>query len=82
MPHSLFAETTASIAEFKRDPMGTVAAGNGLPVAIFNHNQPVFYCIPAKTYEEMLNQLEDVELNLIAEGRQGQAEVKVSLRDL
>ncbi|VWB47914.1 type II toxin-antitoxin system Phd/YefM family antitoxin [Burkholderia metallica] len=28
--------------------MGTVAAGEGFPVAILNHNEPAFYCIPAK----------------------------------
>ena len=82
MAHTVLAETTASISELKRDPMGTVAAGEGSPVAILNRNQPAFYCVPAKAYEALLNRLEDLELNAIADARQGQAEIEVSLDDL
>ncbi len=82
MTHTLLAETTASVSELKRNPMGTVAAGEGFPVAILNRNEPAFYCIPAKTYEVLMNRLEDLELNAIADARQGQAEIEVSLDDL
>lgn len=82
MAHTLLAETTASVSELKRNPMGTVAAGEGFPVAILNRNEPAFYCIPAKAYEALLNRLEDLELNAIADARQGQTEVEVSLDDL
>ena len=34
MAHLILAETTASVSELKRDPMGTVAAGEGAPVAV------------------------------------------------
>lgn len=77
MAHPLLAETTASISELKRNPMGTVAAGEGFPVAILNRNEPAFYCVPAKAYEALLNRLEDLELNAIADANQGQAEVEV-----
>ncbi|MDR4127276.1 MULTISPECIES: type II toxin-antitoxin system Phd/YefM family antitoxin [Alcaligenaceae] len=82
MAHTVLAETAASISELKRDPMGTVAAGEGSPVAILNRNEPAFYCVPAKAYEALLNRLEDLELNAIADARQGQAEIEVSLDDL
>ncbi|MBC2769096.1 type II toxin-antitoxin system Phd/YefM family antitoxin [Pusillimonas minor] len=82
MVHTVLAETTASVSELKRDPMGTVAAGEGSPVAILNRNEPAFYCVPAKAYEALLNRLEDLELNAIADARQGQAEIEVSLDDL
>ena len=82
MAHILLAETTASVSELKRNPMGTVAAGEGFPVAILNRNEPAFYCVPAKAYEALLNRLEDLELNAIADARQGQAEIEVSLDDL
>ncbi len=82
MPNTVLAETTASISELKRNPMGTVAAGEGAPVAILNRNEPAFYCVPAKAYEALLNRLEDLELNAIADARQGQAEIEVSLDDL
>jgi antitoxin StbD len=82
MANTILAETAASISELKRDPMGTVAAGEGSPVAILNRNEPAFYCVPAKAYEALLNRLEDLELNAIADARQGQAEIEVSLDDL
>ena len=82
MAHTVLAETTASMSELKRDPMGTVAAGEGSPVAILNRNEPAFYCVPARAYEALLNRLEDLELNAIADARQGQAEIEVSLDDL
>jgi antitoxin StbD len=62
--------------------MLTVAAGEGFPVAILNRNEPVFYCVPAKAYEALIDYLEDLELNAIADSRKGQATIRVSLDDL
>jgi antitoxin StbD len=42
---------------------------DGEPVAILNHNRPTAYLIPASTYEEMLERLEDAELMEIVESR-------------
>jgi antitoxin StbD len=82
MAHAVHATTVASISDLKRNPMGTVAAGEGFPVAILNRNEPAFYCIPAKAYEALLERLEDLELNAIADAREGQAVHKVSLDEL
>jgi antitoxin StbD len=82
MPHLILAETSASVSELKKNPMGTVAAGDGLPVAILNRNEPAFYCVPAKAYEALMNKLEDLELNAIADSRKGQSITKVRLDDL
>jgi antitoxin StbD len=82
MAHQILSETAASISELKRNPMGTVAAGDGFPVAILNRNEPAFYCVPAKAFEAMLERLEDLELNLIADERAGQKRVKVTLDEL
>lgn len=82
MVHLILAETTASVSELKKDPMGTVAAGEGFPVAILNRNQPAFYCVPAKAYEALMNKLEDMELNAIADARGSQAVIKVKLDEL
>ena len=78
------ADTAASVSELKKNPMGTVAAGEGFAVAILNRNEPAFYCVPAKTWEAMLERLEDLELNALATARlsDGQAIVKVALGDL
>lgn len=82
MAHPILASTAASISELKRNPMGTVAAGDGLPVAILNRNEPAFYCVPAKAFEALMERLEDIELNAIADTRIGQPRVKVKLDDL
>lgn len=82
MAHHILSETAASISELKRNPMGTVAAGEGFPVAILNRNEPAFYCVPAKAFEDMIERLEDIELNALANARAGQKRVKVKLNDL
>ena len=78
----ILTQTAASISELKRNPMGTVAAGEGFAVAILNRNEPAFYCVPAKAYAAMLERLEDAELDAIADARKGQRVVKVKLDDL
>ncbi|WP_425482467.1 type II toxin-antitoxin system Phd/YefM family antitoxin [Allochromatium palmeri] len=64
--------------------MGTVTAGAGFPVAVLNRNEPVFYCVPAQAYEALMDRLEDLELNDIADARlsDGKAPLKVSLDEL
>lgn len=78
MPHLILADTSASVSELKKNPMGTVAAGGGFPVAILNRNEPAFYCVPAKAYEALMDRIEDLELNAIADARAGQAVVEVA----
>ena len=84
MTHIVLAQTTASVSELKKNPMGTVAAGEGFPVAILNRNEPAFYCVPAKTWEALMDRIDDLELNALADTRlnDGQAIVKVSLDEL
>jgi antitoxin StbD len=84
MANVILAETSASISELKKNPMATVAAGEGFPVAILNHNEPTFYCVPAKAYEALMDKLEDMELNSIADARfkDGKPLVRVKLDEL
>lgn len=76
------ATTTAGVSESQRNPMGAVAAGEGFPVAILDRHVPVVDCVPAEAYEAMLDRLEDLELNALADARAGQTVHKVSLDDL
>ena len=82
MTHRILAETTASVSELKKNPMGTVEAGEGEAIAILNRNKPAFYCVPAKCYEALMEKLEDLELNALAEQRKDQPEIEVSIDDL
>jgi antitoxin StbD len=82
MASVILAEMIASVSELKKDPMGTVAAGDGAPIAILNRNEPAFYCVPAKVFETMMDRLEDLEWNAIADARAGEPVVKVAFDDL
>jgi antitoxin StbD len=62
--------------------MGIVAAGEGFPVAILNHNQPAFYCVPAKAFEAMMDIIEDAELNAIADARKDRPRIRVNLDEI
>jgi len=82
MAHLILAEITASISELKRNPIATVASGEGSVVAIHNRNELAFYCIPAKTYEALIERIEYLDLNKFADSRKGQPTIKVSINDL
>lgn len=62
MPNIILSDISASVSELKKNPMATVSAGDRFPVAIFNRNQPAFYCVPAELYKKMLDALDDQEL--------------------
>lgn len=81
MAHRVLTETAVSISEHQKNPMATVAAGEGMAVAVLNHNEPAFYCVPARAYEELMDLLDDLELNRIADTRlaDGQAPIRTSL---
>lgn len=61
--------------------MATVAAGEGMAVAVLNRNKPAFYCVPARAYEELMDLVDDLELVGTADARlaDGQKPVRVSL---
>jgi len=82
MPRQVLADLCVSISELKKNPSSVVAQGEGFPVAVLNHNEPDFYCIPAAAWEEITDRLEDVELNMIADERSNQALIEVELNDL
>jgi antitoxin StbD len=82
MAHAILTSTSASVTELKKDPMNTVAAGDGFPIAILNRNEPVFYCVPTEAYEALMDKIEDLELNAIANARRGQKTIRVSLDEL
>ncbi|HHS9580041.1 TPA: type II toxin-antitoxin system Phd/YefM family antitoxin [Raoultella planticola] len=79
MPYIILSDTSASISELKKNPMATVSAGDGFPVAILNRNQPAFYCIPAELYEKMLDALDDQELAKLVSERSNQQLLDVDL---
>lgn len=81
MAHRVLTEIAVSITDHKKNPMATVAAGKDMAVAVLNHNEPAFYCVPAKAYEELMDLADDLELGRLADVRlaDGQEPVRVSL---
>ena len=82
MASRILADVTASVTELQKDPVGTAASGNGAAVAILNRNALAFYCVPADEYHAMVDRLEDIELNALAEARRGGPFVEVVLGEL
>jgi antitoxin StbD len=79
--HPILADVSAGISELKKNPMAVVAQGDGAPVAILNRNEPVFYAVPAKAFEALMDKLEDLELAAIVEARKDQPEIEVNIDD-
>ena len=82
MTNRILTEAAASISELKANPMKVALSAHGEAIAVLNRNEPAFYCIPAETYEFMMDHIEDLELLAIVEQRKNEASVKVSLNDL
>ena len=82
MASRILADVTASVTELQKDPMGTAASGNGATVAILKRNALAFYCVPADEYHAMVDRLDDIELNALAEVRRGGPFVEVGLAEL
>lgn len=69
---TVLASCSASISELKKNPSALIDQAEGEPVAILNHNRPTAYLIPAETYEQLLEKLEDHQLGLIVKERQNE----------
>lgn len=82
--NTILSSFTASISELKKNPSNLLVESDGEPVAILNHNRPAAYLIPAATYEEMLDIIEDAELvKLIEERKIEKSEaIEISVDDL
>jgi len=82
MTTRILTEAAASISELKANPMKVAMSADGDAIAVLNRNEPAFYCIPAETYEFMVDHMEDLELLSIAESRKNEETIKVNLNDL
>ncbi len=82
MTTRILTEAAASISELKANPMKVAMSADGDAIAVLNRNEPAFYCVPAETYEFMMDHMEDLEGLSIAESRKNEETIKVSLNDL
>ncbi|EPJ48061.1 MAG: putative stability protein StbD [Osedax symbiont Rs1] len=82
MTTRILTEAAASISELKANPMKIAMSAYGEPIAVLNRNEPAFYCVPAETYELMMDHIEDLELLALATQRKDEVSIKVNLNDL
>jgi antitoxin StbD len=82
MIRPILSDLTVDIVELKKNPMAVVETVGGMPVAILDGNQPVFYCVSAEAYEALINKLEDIELTTLVGDRRDQGEIEVSVDSL
>jgi len=82
MTTRILTEAAASITELKANPMKVALSAEGEPIAVLNRNEAAFYCIPAETYEILMDRIEDLELIAIANTRRNEDTIKVDFNDL
>ena len=79
---SIYARTTVSMTDLRRNPSGILEAAGDSPIAVLNHNKPAAYLLSARAYEALLERLDDAELTKIVKQRQGGKRIKVAFEDL
>ncbi|MBA4368679.1 MAG: antitoxin [Desulfobacterium sp.] len=81
---SVLASCSVSISELKKNPSALIEQSGGEPIAILNHNRPTAYLVPAKTYEALLEKIENFQLGVIVKERQHEkvSAVEVTLDEL
>lgn len=81
---SILADFSVSISELKKNPTALLKEAEGNPITILNHNKPTAYLIPAETYEQLLEIIENQELSKIIYERKNERNdaIEVSLDDL
>ena len=82
MTTRILTEAATSISELKANPMKVALSADGEAIAVLNRNEAAFYCVPAETYEYLMDQMEDLELLAIAQSRKDESTIKVNINEL
>jgi len=79
---TIYAKTTVSMTDPRRNPSKILEIAGDLPVAILNHNKPEAYLLSAKAYEALVDLVDDISPIKIIKARSGGKTVNVRLEDL
>ncbi len=81
---TLYADSTISMSEFKKNPAAVLRDAGSKPVAVLNHNKPAFYMIGPTLMQAMLEALGDQELHNVVRARlsDGAAPIDVDIDEL
>lgn len=82
--NTILANYTASITELKKSPTELLKNAGDEAIAILNHNSPSAYLLPAKTYEKLMEIVEEYQLSKLVEERlnDGEKTIKVDIDEL
>ena len=72
-------KTTFSMTELRRNPRNIIRTTEVLPVVILNRSKPEFYIFSTKTYEALLDWIDDASLIETVKARRGGKTIKVKL---
>lgn len=81
---AIYANFTASITELKKSPTALLEQSDSEPIAILNHNRPTAYLVPAKTFEKLMEMIDENLLSKEVQKRlnENYAPIKVDLNEL
>lgn len=60
---TIFADTTVSMSEFKKNPASVLRQAHSRPVAVLSHNKAAFYMVEPQLFEAMMDELADQALH-------------------
>jgi antitoxin StbD len=81
---TIFADSTISMSDFKKNPAAVLREAGNRPVAVLNHNKAAFYMIGPTLMQAMLEAIGDQELHNLVRSRMndGATPIEVEIDDL
>ena len=71
-----------SIEQFSKHPVKAVEVLSGSALCVIQNGKPAFYCVMPNDFEAMMELLDDVELNALAQDREAARFIHVDLNEL
>lgn len=66
---ALLAETSIGITELKKNPSAVIRDAGTETIVVLHHNKPSAYLVPARTYEALMDVLDDLDLVPVVQQR-------------
>jgi len=66
---AVLAETSIGITELKKNPSAVIRDAGTETIVVLHHNKPSAYLVPARTYEALMDVLDDLQLIPIVQQR-------------
>ncbi|MBI5103292.1 MAG: type II toxin-antitoxin system prevent-host-death family antitoxin [Nitrospirae bacterium] len=76
---TIYADLSISMSEFKKNPAQVLRTAGERPVAVLNHNRPVFYMVTPRMFEALVEQMIDGDLAELIRHRLAQKDAAVEV---